>query len=865
MGKRIFLIDGHSLLHRAFHGVPSLTTREGVHTNGVYGFALMLFRLLDDYEPDAIFVAFDTSEPTFRHEKFADYKATRKKMPDELRPQVGLIKEVLDAWGIPRLELAGYEADDIIGTAAKLGEKEGHSVFIVTGDRDALQLVSDDVQVLFTKKGTQDLDAMDPQALKEAYELKPGQIPDLKGLMGDSSDNIPGVPGVGEKTALKLLKRHESVDRLYEELEQEKGKLKERLAENKDQAFLSRDLARIDCRVPIDINFGQEVRPQWDQLRQIFARLEFRSLLDQTQSDETDSGEADLSVDEINELEAIRDWLTAVEPGSQVAVDILDGSICLFVGSSALHIPSASVTSEVGAALLQTLQDAQIHCFDSKALYHALQVYGELPIMLDLALAGYVLDPGGPTDLDMLAQRYAGLSPINVSSQTADREAQVAARRCRRLLELAPVLMAKLEDDELWKLYNELELPLARVLARMEARGILVDPDKLEEMSEDLRASLDQLTQEIHDMAGESFNINSPKQLGHILFEVMGLPVVKRTKTGPSTDAEVLEQLSDQPIVGKILEYRQVKKLKSTYTDALRDLISPSTKRIHTTFNQMVTATGRLSSTNPNLQNIPIRRPEGKKIREAFVSADEWLLLAADYSQIELRILAHISEDESFISAFNSGRDIHTQTASEVFGLPMESVTSEQRSAAKAINFGIVYGISSYGLARGTNLSREKAQEYIDGYFARYPKVKGYLDEAVKQAREKGYVTTLLGRRRYLTDIKNSDFTKRSFAERMAMNTPIQGSAADVIKLAMLAVEERLEAENMRGRLLLQVHDELVLEVPKDELKAAAVLVQNAMESVMKLRVQLAVDVSAGTNWRDVQPLSDADLSGVDS
>ncbi len=865
MGKRVFLIDGHSLLHRAFYALPSLTTREGEHTNGVYGFALMLFRLLDDYQPDAIYVAFDRSEPTFRHEKFADYKATRKKMPDELRPQVSLLKEVLDAWGIPRLELAGYEADDIIGTAAKLGESQGHTVSIVTGDRDALQLVSEDIQVLLTKKGIQDLIVMDPEALQEIYELKPSQIPDLKGLMGDSSDNIPGVPGVGEKTALKLLKTHGSVNRLYEELEQEKGKLKERLLENRDQAFLSRDLATIDCDVPIDIDFGKTLQTNWEQLRQVFARLEFRRLLDRTQPRGDDISEPDLSLEELSEPEAIREKLTVVAEWRHAALDLLEGSICLANSETALYMTADSIDDDVRSVIRRTLQDIQVHCFDSKALYHALGEYDDLPVFMDLALAAYVLDPGGPTDLDMLGQRYADLSPIHVNSQSTDECPQRAARRCRRLLELSPILVDRLEEDQLWKLYSELELPLARVLAKMEARGILVDPNKLETMSEDFKTSLDTLTEEIHDMAGETFNINSPKQLGHILFEVMGLPVVKRTKTGPSTDAEVLDKLSDKPIVSKILEYRQISKLKSTYADALRDLIDPSTKRIHSTFNQMVTATGRLSSTNPNLQNIPIRRPEGKKIREAFVSAEDWILLAADYSQIELRILAHVSGDESFITAFNSGKDIHTQTASEVFGVPLEDVTGEQRSAAKAINFGIVYGISSYGLARGTNLSRDKAQEYIDGYFARYPKVKEYLDSAVRQARENGYVTTLLDRRRYLADIQSRDFTKRSFSERMAMNTPIQGSAADVIKLAMLAVEEQLETEGSRARLLLQVHDELVLEVPSDELKATAVLVKRAMESVMDLRVKLAVDVSAGTNWCDVQPLSGADMAGEDA
>jgi len=862
MEPTLFLIDGNSLLNRAYYALPPLTTVQGVPTNAVYGFTTMLLRLEEDYHPTKIYVAFDVAAPTFRHEAYTEYKAHRAGMPDDLKPQVGLIKQVLDAWGIKRLELAGYEADDVIGTAAKRAEALGYKVYIVTGDRDALQLISDQTTVLLTKRGIKELEIVDRQRLMDEYQLTPEQVIDLKGLMGDSSDNIPGVPGVGEKTALKLLHKHKSIAQLYENLDQEKGKLKERLEENKDQALMSRELATIDCEVPVEINFDEEPVPDNEKLVELFTELEFKSLIERLSKESEAIAElAEQAKPEVPEMdfecivfkpEMGAGFAADLEQADQCGIYASDSDFAIACGNRVWYI-EAKYRDQALGLLSEKGAEIALYCSDAKHFYK-LWVQSKLDpkqvrIAGDVELAGYVLDPSGDHDLSSLSVRYLNLPPLTGVGSIP----QQAGEKAHRVLLLAAKLDPEIEAENMGHLYHDVELPLAKVLAKMELTGIICNPDKLKTISAEMEELLEQLTAEIYEIAGREFNINSPKQLGVVLFDELGLPVLKKTKTGPSTNAEVLEQLSYHPIVDKVLTYRQLSKLKSTYTDALVELINPETNRIHTTFNQTITATGRLSSANPNLQNIPIRTAEGRRIRGAFEPQEGWHLLSADYSQIELRVLAHISGDAGLIDAFKSGADIHRRTASEILEIPMEEVSAADRDSAKAINFGIIYGISSYGLAKGTKLTQAQAQQYIDQYFARYPQVKAYLDNTIKTAKTEGYVTTILNRRRYLPDINSRNYQRRSFAERMAMNTPIQGSAADIIKMAMLKVDQALAEQNFKTRMLLQVHDELVFEVPPEELETAAALVKQTMESVIELKVPLRVDVKVGRDWEQVK------------
>ena len=854
MEKRLFLIDGNSLINRAFYALPPLTNASGEPTNAVYGLTMMLFRLQEDYAPNQMLVAFDVSGPTFRHEQYGEYKANRKGMPDDLRPQLAIMKDVLDALGIARTELPGYEADDLIGTVAKKGEAEGYQVYIVTGDRDSFQLISPQTTVLFTKRGITDTELVNEERLLKEYGVTSEQVKDLKGLMGDSSDNIPGVPGVGEKTALKLLESYESLEGVYANIDHIKGKLQERLIANQEQAHLSKELATIHCDAPVEVDLGVVGKADPVKTQELFQHLGFKTLLERLPK--TTDAEQEPSQDYNTQYELVS------EENFEEFKDLLRTSSVIYLATVGEKQQLLCLAKEIVWALpynylaahrdevRSLLRDREICCTSSKELQHLLNSAEDpLPVHFDLELALYCLNPEGRWDFASLAHHYGQPS---VSLDPDDLRFQVAFLRL--LATVTSLIEAELRDNDLWSLYWEIELPLASVLASMEAQGVMVDAAKLQEISADLEATLQKLTESIYGEAGEEFNINSPKQLGVILFDKMGLPVLKKTKTGPSTSAEVLEELSDYPIVNQVLEFRQVAKLKSTYADALGELISPATKRIHTTFNQTVTATGRLSSTHPNLQNIPVRTQEGRRIREAFVAPEGFYLVSADYSQIELRLLAHLSQDEALIQAFRSGQDIHAQTAAEVFGLPLAEVTSEYRNAAKAINFGIVYGISSFGLAKGINLTRAQAQDYIDSYFQRYPKVKTYLDGLVETGRKQGYVQTLQGRRRYLPDLKSRNFAVRNFAARTAMNSPIQGSAADVIKLAMLGVHGALQKTDCNARLLLQVHDELVFEVPQDEIESVAQLIKTEMEGVMALSVPLVVEVFYGVNWRDVQP-----------
>ncbi len=851
MEKRLLLIDGNSLINRAFYALPPLTNANGEPTNAVYGLTMMLFRLQEDYHPVQMLVTFDMSGPTFRHARFEEYKATRKGMPDDLRSQIPVMKDLLDKLGIPRLELQGWEADDLLGTMAQQGEEEGYEVFIVTGDRDAFQLISPRTSVLFTKRGITDTELVDETYLLKSYGLTPKQVIDLKGLMGDSSDNIPGVPGIGEKTALDLLSKYESIDGVYAHLDELKGKRKENLATYKRQAYLSKELATIRVNAPVEVDLVEKGEMDQGAVRQLFTDLGFKTLLDRLPEQTGELSKEDQHWDDsFNQVDG-ENWSTFVAELEATKILYLSYAseqnvLFTLLKDAVWALPGAKLQKH-SEELLSLLQGKTLYTINGKEVLHSLGAEGR-GVSFDLELALYCLDPEKRWDPGALCQHF------RLPQATAGpKDGEYHPVYLRVYASAAPQVEQALKDDGLWELYVDLELPLVTALAEMEARGIVVDAAKLEAISQDLELTLEKLTETIYDVAGEEFNINSPKQLGVVLFDKLGLPVLKRTKTGPSTSAEVLEELSDHPIVASILEYRQVAKLKSTYTDSLAELISPETGRIHTTFNQTVTATGRLSSTHPNLQNIPVRTKEGRRIREAFVAPEGHVLLMADYSQIELRLLAHLSGDPVLLEAFRSGQDIHAQTAAEVFGLELSKVSAEQRSAAKAINFGIIYGISSFGLAKGINLTRAEAQEYIDSYFLRYPMVKVYLDGLVEQGNKEGFVQTLLGRRRYLPNLKSRNFALRSFAARTAMNTPIQGSAADIIKLAMLKVYRALQASGLRTRLLLQVHDELVLETPEDELDQAARLVRKEMEGVYHLEVPLEVGVFYGKNWRDVE------------
>jgi len=885
---KFMILDGNSLIHRAFYAIPLLTTSEGIFTNAVYGFVNMLMKILDDEKPDCVAVAFDKGKITFRTEHFEQYKGHRKPTPEELRPQFALVKEILKAMDIPVYELEGYEADDLIGTVTRLAEEQGYRSLIVTGDRDTLQLVSPATEVLLTRKGISELEKYNPDRIRERYGLTPDQITDLKGLMGDASDNIPGVPGIGEKTALKLISEYGSIENLYENLDELSPKLREKLVENREMAFLSKKLATIVKDVPyeIDLSLCRYGEPDYESLLALFRRLEFRSLIkpltdriksaggyggpEQLPVAETGSGNyRQLSLNEA--LDRLAGDIDKGEVGIYYELSNPDPMLAELTGFSWCVEPGrASYVSGVLpgqtklfgedenisrlAALTGARPGVKKYCHDGKRLLVALDRYGIRwdGVEQDTMVAAYLLNPTAQNqDLADLSARYLGR---NLMPDDAVTDACV---RADVIMQLEKVLAAKLAENGMDELYYKVELPLARVLADMEIAGVTVDRDQLKAMSDELAGKLEMITAEIYGLAGEEFNINSTRQLAYILFEKLNLPVIKKTKTGYSTDVEVLETLAEEHrIVAKILEYRQLSKLKSTYVDGLAGLVNPRTGKLHTTFNQTVTATGRLSSTEPNLQNIPIRLEEGRRIRKVFVPSQtgHWLL-TADYSQIELRVLAHISGDENFIRAFREGEDIHTHTASEVFGVPDEEVTREMRDRAKAVNFGIVYGISDFGLARNIKVSRKEARDYIDGYFRRYPGIRAYMENIVVKAREQGYVSTILNRRRYLPDLFSPNRNIRAFGERTAMNTPIQGSAADIIKLAMVRVDRELREKELKTKMILQVHDELIFEVPREEIEAVVPLIRSSMENAVKLEVPLVVEMKKGPNWYDMEKI----------
>lgn len=873
MKRRLMILDGSSLMFRAFYALPLLSAPTGEYTNAVFGFANMLMKLLQDHKPEGMVVAFDKSRHTFRTEMYAAYKGTRQETPPEFSPQVPLLREMLECWGIPFLEMDDYEADDIIGTlAVKAAEAGEFETFIVTGDRDALQLVRPSVSVLFTKRGISDMALFDETAFEKKYGFAPLRLIDLKGLMGDASDNIPGVPGVGEKTAMKLLQEYGTLEAVFEHLPDISGKkLKERLMENQAQAELSKRLATIVCDAPVPFTPAEyKITPDWDRMMAFCERYDLRSVkkgfVKLYPAPEVVLNFGELAAELALHVEGLTS-AAAAEAFSKMARTAGRIAFCGRYEGRAPHIHMKGAGLAVGDKLAyiaadspawpvvwRLLNDDELErdTFDVKLFYHA----GGKPSsrFFDEALAAYLLDPSLGGDAEKL---WAAWGQNLASCPAGATDSERAAWQAGTVFSLRDAMRQKMREQGLESLYEDIELPLVEVLAAMETAGIYVNRTRLHEQSEAVRQTISRLQDEIYALAGHAFNINSPKQLGTVLFEELGLPAGKKTKKlgGYSTNVEVLNSLrTEHDIVGKILDYRLWMKLQSTYIEAIDGLIDKETQRVHTQFNQMVTATGRLSSSEPNLQNIPVRTEEGRTIRRLFEPGEGFdYLLSADYSQIELRLLAHLSQDEGFIRAFIRNEDIHARTASEVFGVPLEQVTDEERRHAKAVNFGIVYGISDFGLARDLGISRKEAAWYIENYFARYPKVKMFIDRTVKDAHETGGVVTMFGRRRELPGLKSGNFQQRSLAERMAMNTPIQGSAADIIKLAMIAVYQRLREAKLKSRILLQVHDELVVEVPEEETEAAARILKTAMEGVVTLSVPLSVDIHQGKNWAEAK------------
>lgn len=870
--EKFIIIDGSSLMYRAFFALPPLTSSEGIYTNAIMGFSNMLGKILTDYKPDCIAVAFDKSRKTFRTDMYEEYKGQREKTPDELKSQIPLLQEFLEALGIAFIEKDNYEADDIIGTLAKKSAAKGYEALIVTGDKDALQLIAPQIKVMLTKRGIMDMQVFDEAAFEEKYVgLKPQKLIDIKALMGDSSDNIPGVPGIGEKTALKLLTQFGDLENLLGNIENVSGKkLKEKLEQNRDLARLSYKLATICCEVDVDF-IPDEYRLSPDimklqsfcdkyELKTVFGRMrkilatEFKSDLQQEITLDFESKA--LPDYQILNAENIAEFKQTVLKEKELSLLMQTEGRVPDIGIKLMAVCTGEkigLIKEDFSLLNDITANENIvkNVYDVKSCYHAgLNLCGKVN---DILLMAYLLEPAKRSyEMNVIRQ-------IASVEETADYEQLKGEDKfiydVQNLNEVSAKLQNGLKDMQMDRLYREIEFPLAKMLADMENDGIYINEAKLDAMNVQMNDELHVLEQNIYELAGEIFNINSPKQLGEILFVKLGLPALKKTKTGFSTNAEVLENLIyAHPIIAKILDYRLLNKLKTTYLDGLKALINPKTMRIHTSFNQTVTETGRLSSSEPNLQNIPVRTAEGKKIRSLFEPGEGFdQILSADYSQIELRIMAHMSEDRHFLEAFRQNQDIHQATAAQVFHVPIEKVTPQMRSRAKAVNFGIIYGISPFGLAKNLHISPKEAGEYIDNYLTECSGVKNFMEKIVKDAHEKGYVTTLFGRRRYLPAIKSRNFTQRSLAERMAMNTPIQGTAADIIKIAMNRASEAIKAAKLKSRILLQVHDELVLEVVNEEIKQVSEILRSAMQNTIELKVPLTIDINYGKNWAEAK------------
>lgn len=865
--KKLLILDSNSILNRAFYGVRYLSAKDGTPTNAIYGFLNILLKLIKEQEPDYICAAFDVKAPTFRHKQYEGYKAQRKPMPEGLAAQMPLAKDVLRAMGVTILEKEGYEADDIIGTVARLCEESEISCFIATGDKDDLQLASDKTKVILTvtKSGYNETIIYDDKAVKEKYHVTPTEFIDVKALMGDPSDNIPGVKGVGEKTAMSLIEKHHSIEYIYENIDDIglKGAMLQKMKDGREMAFMSKELATINRNTPIEFNAEECVFDGFEnngELYEILKRLELNSIIKKL----------DLSGgDNVKENEDIfKDFSYQVGDKNMISGD----KVTVVLDFDGDNISSAAVEAGNNAVVLNEQDDIKELLEDdsiAKVMFDVKEAIVKLNGRIDIknisddtAIAAYLVDSAkNEYTIEKLASEYFGtviekpeVKQLSLLDDMETDRSEYLAKCAVALGVLNDRIGDKIKENGQEKLYQEVELPLVTVLAHLEINGFLVDDNQLKEFADKLGEKIDALTNEIYMLAGEEFNINSPKQLGVILFEKLELKPVKKTKTGYATNADVLEKLRDKhPIVNFIMEYRQLAKLKSTYCDGLTAVVNPNTHRIHSVFTQTVTVTGRLSSTEPNLQNIPTRTELGREIRKMFVAKDGYVLVDADYSQIELRVLAHIANDETMINAFRNNEDIHAVTASQVLGIPLEDVTKEQRSSAKAVNFGIVYGIGEFSLAQDLHISVKEAKAYIESYLEKYHGVRNYMESIKEQAKKDGYVKTMLNRIRYIPELKSPNYNIRQFGERVALNTPIQGTAADIIKLAMVRVDNRLINEGLKSKLILQVHDELIVEAHKDEVDKVKQILSEEMQGAMELNVPLKVDMSTGHSWYDAK------------
>ena len=899
---RFVLIDGNSIMNRAFYGIMGskmLKTKDGKYTNAVYGFLAILFKVMDDIKPQYMAVAFDLKAPTARHKLYEGYKANRKGMPEELAEQMPMIKEILRAMNIDIVEKEGYEADDVLGTLSRYGEKNGLEVTILSGDRDTFQLATDNITIRIprTKAGKTETDLFDRAKIKETYGLEPKQLIDVKGLQGDTSDNIPGVPGVGEKTALSLIQKFGSIENLYEKVEKQeaglRGKQKENIENNKDLAFLSKTLGTINLEVPIEDTLENFKVEEWnkEEVLKIFKELNFNRYIDRFNLRDENVVEHQEKIEDIENLKI-------VDKNINELVDILSklDELVFYIQTEKDENQEKIIKEKItGIAIFNEkekeayyikLKENEIlklkNVFENENIKKTGIELTKTYILLkqedieikgienDIAIGAYILNPANNKFiLNNLAQEYLNIDleeylgaqeeqkQLNLFDETSEKEENNNDKKTYSIYayiinKLKNKILEELEKINALELYKNIDIPTIEVLSSMQWNGMYLDENELNEFGKELKSQIEKLTKQIHEMAGEEFNINSTKQLGEILFEKMKLPVVKKTKSGYSTDVDVLEKLKkESPIIEKILEYRQLVKLNSTYVEGLKPYINPKTKRIHSFFHQTITATGRISSTEPNLQNIPTRFELGKRVRKAFKPEEGKVYIDADYSQIELRVLAHISKDEHMINAFKNNEDIHKQAASKVFKTPIEEVTKEQRSDAKAVNFGIVYGISDFGLGEQLGISRKKAKKYIEDYLNEYPGIKKFMEDIIEKAKEQGYVETLFNRRRYIPELQSKNYMVRQFGTRVAMNTPIQGTAADIMKIAMLKVNKELQKRELKSKIILQVHDEMMIEALENEKEEVKEILKRAMENAIKLDVPLIAEISEATNWYD--------------
>ena len=880
--NKLLLIDGNSIINRAFYGIMGskmLMTEDGTYTNAVYGFLSILFKELDDIKPEYLVVAFDLKAPTHRHKMYDKYKANRHGMPEELAMQMPILKETLKAMNVCIIEKEGYEADDILGTLAKWGQKEELEVTVLTGDRDSFQLIDKNIKVRIprTKMGKTETEDYTVEKIEEEYGLEPLDLIEVKGLMGDTSDNIPGVPGVGEKTALNLIKQYKSIDEVYNHIDEQKGKLKEKLSENKDLAYLSRTLGTIDINAPIEKDLGAFQVEEWNkpEVLEIFKKLKFNRFIDRFALQEN-IGATSFSDSQINteiEHEKIVDKTKLAE----LKQEIQENKVIYYYLTEEKFIIYSPKTNKCFS--IENIQDFKDIFEDKNILKCSYKQKEEFIIlwnkgieaknlMFDIAIAGYILNSNiNKYTIEYLANEYinfdiaeylsnteeTGVEQITLFDNAEKPKEDKTYIYAYAIYKLYNVLIQKMEEAGSIDLFNKIEMPLTEVLASMQYEGIYIDKQELLDFGKELQEKIDILTQEIYELTGEEFNINSTKQLGEILFEKLKLTAKKKTKTGYSTDVDVLEKIKyEHPVIEKILEYRQLQKLNSTYVEGLIPYID-ETGRIHSKFHQTVTTTGRISSTDPNLQNIPTRMELGRKLRKVFKPEQGYIFVDADYSQIELRVLAHISEDKNMIEAFCNNEDIHAQAASKVFNIPLEEVTKEERTKAKAVNFGIVYGISEFGLGEQLGVSRKKAKEYIEQYLDKYSGIKEFMINIVEETKEKGYVETLYHRRRYVPELKSNNYMVRQFGGRVAMNTPIQGTAADIMKIAMINVYNKLKENNLKSKLIVQVHDEILVETLESEKEQVKQIVKEEMENVIKLKVPLLAEVEEGYNWYEAK------------